>query len=377
MIGRQEPLDQDSNLDPIVCEEIDFGEKGVLNGRLWQVADERCIPLGATIEITLRCNLRCVHCYNFDRAVPYPKEKSGQELTSGEIISAIDQLKEAGCLYLSFSGGEALVHPHLDDFIRHARQRRMMVKVKSNGVLLTPERVGRLVDAGATGVDVSLYGGRAQTHDAFTLQDGSFEKTIQGILNARDAGMDVKVNVSLVDSNAGEIGEMIELVEGMGLPYGIDPYITARYDGTTSSLDTRVDQETLVDLYRGPLRHLLRKPNFDPEKSVQCACARMTCGISATGDVYPCIAAPIAAGNLREKRFEEIWRTSPELNKIRGLNLEDFESCKPCPDRAYCGRSSGVVFSNTGHYTGPEPFTCMEAATVRTIYLEENQVFGQ
>ena len=41
-----------------------------------------------------------------------------------------------------------------------------------------------------------------------------------------------------------------------------------------------------------------------------------------------------------------------------GLTLDDFETCRGCPDRAFCGRNSGVVYTNTGEYTGPEPFTC-------------------
>ncbi|MCP5101157.1 MAG: radical SAM protein [Chloroflexi bacterium] len=360
------------NLDSSVCEEIDFGTSGTLNTRLWNLAEQKCIPLGATLEITLHCNLRCVHCYNFDRTVPYPKTKHSKELTPIEIFDIIDQLSDAGCLYLSFSGGESLVHPHLDDFIRHARKRRMAVKVKSNGTLLSVARVKKLVDAGALSIDISLYGATPETHDAFTEQAGSFKKTIEGIRNSRDAGLDTKVNICLVETNVDEVENMIQLVEELGLRYGITPFITARYDGTTSSLDQSINQEALTKLYKGPLHHLMRKPDFNENRSVQCACARATCGISANGDVYPCIGAPIKAGNIREGSFAEIWRNSPELNKIRGLELDDFKSCKPCPDRPYCSRNSGVVFTNSGDYTGPEPFTCMEAATVRMIYLEKH-----
>lgn len=371
MPDRRAALAPQSEFDQETCHEVDFGASGVLKSRLWRIAEERCIPLGATIEVTLRCNLRCTHCYNFDRAIPYPKAKSSAELNADEIISVIDQLSEAGCLFLSFSGGEALVHPHLDDFIRHARSRRMAVKVKSNGTLLTVERVQRMVDAGALGVDISLYGATAQTHDAFTEHRGSYAQTIKGIHNAKDAGLDVKVNISLVRSNAHEVAQMLAMTEELGLPVGISPFITARYDGTTGPLDQRIDQQTLEALYLGPLRHLVRKPNFDPEKSVQCACARATCGITASGEVYPCIGAPVPSGNLRQQSFAEIWQHSPQLNRIRGLELSDFSTCKPCPDRAYCGRSSGVVVTNTGKYTGPETFTCMEAATVRRIHFSE------
>jgi radical SAM protein with 4Fe4S-binding SPASM domain len=356
----------------IACDESGLRRAGSLHGRLWAWAVKNCIPLGASIEITLVCNLRCSHCYNFDRAVPYPKKRRGAELTPAEILGVIDQLSDEGCRFLSITGGEALLNPHLDDFIRHARKRRMIVQVKSNGVLLTEDRVRGLAEAGANGVDVSLYGATPQTHDAFTLLPGSFAKAVDGIRHTRAAGLDCILNMCIVRGNAAEVAQMIELAESLvGTNYGINPFISARYDGTTSSMDQRVSRETLEQLYRGPLRHLIPKPDFNPNRSVQCACARANCGITATGDVYPCINAPVLSGNIREDSFHNIWWTSPQFKRIRGLKLEDFPACKPCPDRPYCSRSSGAVYSDTGHYTGAEEFTCMDAGIKRMLHLEK------
>lgn len=331
-------------------------------------AYELCVPLFVTIELTLRCNLRCKHCYNFDRETPMPKEATGRELTPPEILRILDDLAEAGCLEVSFSGGEALLHPHLDDFVRHARTRQFAVRVKSNGMLLTPERVARLVEAGVYAIDISLYGASAETHDAFTMLKGSFERTLAGAREAVAAGLHVQLSFCLTKHNADEIEAMIALADSLGARHTIDPQITARYDGTTSSMDHRVDRETLDRVYRGPLFSALGGPMCVPDKEVQCSCARTVAGITASGDVYPCIGAPVKSGNLREQSFKTIWETSPELNKIRGLTLDDFASCKPCPQRAFCRRSSGVVVANTGNYTGPEAWTCMEAGVIKQIY---------
>ncbi len=336
--------------------------------RMWEIAEANCIPLGAAIEITLRCNLRCVHCYNFDRAEPYPKQIRGTELTPPEIIDAIDQLVDAGCLFLSFTGGEALLHPHIFEFVEYARRRRCVVKVKTNGMLLTNDTVARLVAAGAHGVDISVYGATARTHDTFTRQLGSFDRTLGGIRHALRGGLDVKVNMCVVRSNSHEVSDMVDLVTELGVSYAFDPYITARYDGTTSSLDERIDRKTLAGLYRGPLAHLVTNRGPEPDRSVQCSCARSTAGISATGEVYPCIAAPVRAGNLREARFAEIWAASPVFERIRNLRIEDFAACEPCADRSFCARSSGVAYTNTGDYTGPEPFTCMDASVIHDLY---------
>ncbi len=337
---------------------------------LWAVAYKKCIPLTVSFEITLRCNIKCAHCYNFDRDIPYPRTSQDNELTPQEILDIIDQLREAGCLYLSFTGGEALVHPEIFTFVKHAVDKKMVTILRSNGTLLLTENVRRLVDAGATQVEISLHGACAKTHDDFVGIVGSFDRAVAGARLAKEMGLMVKFAFNLMKTNTDEIEDMIKLSHDLGVNYTIDPHITARYDGTRSSLDLRVDREKLYQLYTGPLASMIPEPDCNPNRSVQCSCARAVCGISANGDVYPCIAAPIKCGNLREKSFKEIWQNSEELNRIRGLVLDDFKVCKPCPDRAFCRRSSGVVYVNTGNYTGPEEWICMEANLLHKIHDE-------
>jgi radical SAM protein with 4Fe4S-binding SPASM domain len=343
-----------------------------------RAAFERCVPLYTTFEITQRCNLRCVHCYNFDRARPYGR--TAEELSDDEIFRILDEVQAAGCLFLSLTGGEVLAHPRLDDFIRHARGRGMMVTLKSNGTLLTDERVALLQAAGANALDLSIYGAVAATHDAFVKQPGAHALTIAGAERARDAGIEVRLSVVPVQSNAGEVEAMLELARALRVSCTVDPQLTARYDGTTSSLDLRIDRATLERLYRGPLRALLPAHGCHPGRSVQCSCARSVCGISAFGQVYPCIGAPIPAGDLRRQSFAEVWRDSPQLNEIRGLTLADFPACEPCAHRAHCRRSSGVIYNNTGRYTGPQRFgdewTCMEAEVLHRLHDEEAALSG-
>jgi radical SAM protein with 4Fe4S-binding SPASM domain len=338
-------------------------------------AFERCVPLNATLEITLRCNLRCVHCYNFDRDLPYlPLRRRDEELREDEILRIIDELRDEGCLYLGLSGGEALVHPRLPTFVRHAADAGLWVTVKSNGTLLEPTRVAELDAAGCADVEISLYGARPETHDGFVKLPGAFARTIAGAQTARDAGLGVKFSFVVVQRNAGEVGAMIDLASSLGIPYGIDPQITARYDGSRESLDLRVDRPTLDRLYRDELKHLVPAAVDHPD-SVQCSCARSVVGISAFGEVYPCIGAPVPSGNLRQHSFHQIWTESPQLNWIRGLRLDDFSACKSCEHISHCRRSSGVVFANTGVYNGPERFgddwTCMEAEVIHAIHDEQ------
>ncbi|MEB3284316.1 MAG: radical SAM protein [Candidatus Sericytochromatia bacterium] len=340
---------------------------------LVDVAYDTYVPLFASIELTLRCNLRCTHCYNFDRDMALP---AGEELTPDEVMSVIDELVSMGALEICFTGGEALLHPHLLDFVRHARRSLAAVRIKSNGVALTGHCAQLLYDAQVHAIDLSLYGASAKTHDALTRVAGSFSKTLAGARAARDAGMRVSLSFCVTTENSHEVEAMLGISEREGFGFTLDPQISARYDGTRTSLAHRVPLPVLEQLYRGPLREALGQPTCRNGQDMQCSCARAVVAVSAQGDVYPCIAAPIPSGNIRQGGLKRIWETSPELTKVRGLTLSDYSQCAPCPDRGYCRRSNGVSLVNTGEYTGVDPWNCGEAAIIRAIAEQKPPCFS-
>src|SRR6185436_20197766 len=118
-----------------------MSECGVLEG-LHDRAYDACIPLHVTLELTLRCNIRCTHCYNFDR--DQPRSGSGPELSLAEIRPLLDDLRRAGTLFLSLTGGEAMVHPRFWEIADEAAARGFAVTVLSNGTLLTDSACARL-----------------------------------------------------------------------------------------------------------------------------------------------------------------------------------------------------------------------------------------
>ena len=86
-------------------------------------AAERLIPLSVTFELSLACNLRCVHCYNFDRDLPrHPDPERRKELNAEEIHRVLDEVRAEGTLFLAFTGGEPTLHPGIVDFVAQVKQ---------------------------------------------------------------------------------------------------------------------------------------------------------------------------------------------------------------------------------------------------------------
>ena len=334
-------------------------------------AYDACIPLNVSLELTLRCNIRCVHCYNFDRGAP--REASGAELSMEEIRALLDDLRRAGTLFLSLTGGEAMSHPRFWEILDEAAAREFAVTLLSNGTLLGERECERLASyPNLWGTSLSVYGARAATHDAITRSPGSHRRTMDGARRLAALGVTVNLKLVLMKGNAAEAGEMADQADAEGFSCAIDPAITGRYDGTRGSLAERVDKGVLEQLYSGPLRSLVKAGKADPtDDEFKCNCARGNAAVSCTGEVWPCIATPLRAGNIREQRFSEIWKESPVFQRLRGLKVADFKTCAPGDRKAWCRRSPGPAYLLTGEYTAVDPWSCAEAEVIRDILARD------
>jgi radical SAM protein with 4Fe4S-binding SPASM domain len=360
----------------------DSGVVGVESGReLVTVAQRKAyrrhVPLNVTLELTLKCNIRCRHCYNFDRDERQNRgcDDAKPELTLPEILELLADVRAAGCLFLGLTGGEVLTSPHLFPVLDRARDLNLAVQLLTNATLLRPGVAGQLAGyRNLLGVSVSVYGATAEVHDGITQVRGSWRRTWAGVERLRALGIAVRIKFVIMRQNAHEMAAMRADAEARGVTYVVDATITARHDGSSTSLATRVDDDQLRALYQGPLRDLVPKRGWNvTEESFPCNCARGNCAISATGDVTPCVSVPWVAGNIRERPFTEIWRYAPVFQRIRGLRMADYQACAPCPDKGYCVRDRGAALTASGSYTGVDPFVCRAAAVRREIAEDEQR----
>ena len=325
-------------------------------------------------KLTLECNIRCLHCYNFDRDTEGPRcdpalPAPDPGFSLGEVLALLAELRDAGCLFVSLTGGEILSYPHLFEVLDRARELNLAVQLFSNGTLLRPGVALRLGGyRNLLGVSISVYGATPEVHDCITQVRGSWRRTMDGAERLRAQGVAVRLKLIGMRPNAHEVAAMRALADARGFPYLVDLTITSRHDGTSGSLAMRIDEAQLAALYAGPLRDLIPKGNRSvSEASFPCNCARGNCAISSRGEVYPCVSVPWSAGNVRRQPFAEIWRSSPVFQRIRGLRIADYPACAPCPDKGYCSRDRGAAFNASGSYTGTDPFVCAAAGIARRV----------
>src|SRR6202047_125804 len=143
------------------------------------------IPISVHLDITYRCNERCVHCY-------LDHEDHG-EMTTAEIKDILNQLSDAGVFFLTLSGGEVLMRRDFLEIVERARQLLFNVKVKTNGVMIREKGAARLRQRGVEQVQISVYSHRTEVHDAITKLPGSLKRTIRAIRFLKSEGLKVVI----------------------------------------------------------------------------------------------------------------------------------------------------------------------------------------
>lgn len=328
------------------------------------------IPISVQLDLTYRCNERCVHCY-------LDHDDHG-EMTTAEIKNLLDDMAAAGVFFLTISGGEILMRRDFFEILEHAHARTFCIKLKTNGIMIREAEVARIRALGVESVQISVYSHRPETHDAITKVPGSLQRSIDAIRLLRDQGIHVDMANVLMIHNARDYPGVKALAAELGAQFIIDPTITPMMDGDRSILSLNVDEAALREVFHdegiaGNVAELCappQAPGEDDMDSLPCSAGHTACYVSPYGDVYPCVQFPLPSGNVRRTKFLDIWRHSPQLNEVRSIHLRDMPSCSQCVHGGTCTRCPGLAYLE-GNMRGPSHQDC-EKSYARTGVPSEN-----
>jgi AdoMet-dependent heme synthase len=318
------------------------------------------VPLAVQLDITYRCNERCVHCYldHHDHG----------EMTTAEILRLIEEMADAGVLTLTLSGGEIFLRKDLFEIVEHARRLTFCVKLKTNALLIGAREAARLRDLAVQEIQVSIYSHRPEVHDSITLVPGSLKRSLSAIrfLKAQDLKV-VMANV-LMRQNMSDYAAVKDLAEEIGVEFTLDPTITPMMDGNRSILSLGADADTLRDVFRdsvvvGDVDEFCAIPSDTGEVNLDsrpCSAGHTTCYVSPYGDVFPCVQFPLPTGNVRRERFVDIWRHSSEMNEVRSIRLKDLPTCSSCSHAGACTRCPGLAYME-GNMRGASSQDCQKS----------------
>jgi radical SAM protein with 4Fe4S-binding SPASM domain len=322
------------------------------------------VPLSAQIDLTYRCNERCVHCY-------LDHDDHG-EMTTAEIKKLFDELASAGVLFLTLSGGEILLRRDFFEVLEYARELSFCVKLKTNAILIREDEARRIRALHVDSIQVSIYSHRPEVHDAITKVPGSLRRSLDAIRFLKAQGLKVIVADVLMRQNAGDYPKVRALSAELGAEFTLDPTITPKMDGDRSVLGLSASETVLHNVFRdqglvGDVEEFCAPPSKageDEFEALPCSAGHTACYISPYGDVYPCVQFPLPSGNVRRTPFLQIWRHSEALNEVRSIRLGDLTTCSHCDHLTSCTRCPGLAYME-GNMRGPSVQDC-EKSFART-----------
>jgi len=338
-----------------------------MSGLMQEVAEKAMalgVPLLAQLDLTYRCNERCVHCYldHHDHG----------EMTTAEIKHLLKEMAEAGVFILTLSGGEIFLRKDFFEILEYARELMFCVKLKTNAVLIREREAQRIRELGVESIQVSIYSHRPEVHDAITLIPGSLKRSLDAIRFLKSQGLKVLIANVLMTQNRQDYPGVRALAAELGVECTLDPTVTPMMDGNRSTVSLGVDHSTLREVFRDPslvedVEEFCATPAKAGEnelEAIPCSAGHTACYVSPYGDVFPCVQFPVPTGNVRQQRFIDIWRHSEKMNEVRSIRVKHLTTCTQCAHVSSCTRCPGLAYME-GNMRGPSSQDC-EKSFART-----------
>ena len=309
-------------------------------------------PLLSLVELTLRCNLRCIHCGSTSG-----KPRDG-ELRDDELFRLIDELAALGAEELVFLGGEPLLHPRWEQLCAHTSQAGVAPLLITNGFLLDDSTAKRCARAGVIRVGVSVDGPTPDVHDAIRGVRGSHERAMRAVDALQDQGVACTVITTVSQKNLHTLWKLRDMLLGRGIGwqlqvaspngarfdrklvlsrgefYALAAFI-ARCRSEYSLEELPVAGAHDIGYHATRLRNYAYRPDWPG-----CQGGLSTVGVRSDGTIMPCLALPdrFVEGNIRDAGgLTAVWRSPEHFVRNRRFRVEWLEGgCGGCEHGATC-----------------------------------------
>ena len=321
-----------------------------VESQIVSLLEERNQLFATTFEMTYGCNEKCVHCY-----AHYPGSDDGcVPLRFSDYKAAIDELKEMGCLHLSFTGGDPFVHPDFLEVFEYARRCGFVCDIYTNGLFLAQhdDALSKIIGLRPRAFYISLYGSNAKTHDSVTKVEGSFDKTVNIVKTLRTNDIPVVLNIMVLTINQEDLQDTISLATALGAEYRVSMSLIYRNDGGGEPMDYFIADETVMKSVIATAKDsfcsvdvLVGDVN---ESDHMCNAGLTSLSVDPAGGIFPCISLKIPLGSLSDGGFRKAWDSEARKDVISLLRWENSIECLSCPTRSSCLHCAGMSFMESG-----------------------------
>lgn len=321
------------------------------------------VPLSGSIDLTHRCNLRCVHCYLGPQSDI--GKRRGQEMDTDRLLALVDEITAAGCLNLLVTGGDPLIRRDFSSVYHRIKSNGLLVTVFTTGTFIPDEILRLFGDLPPQSVEISLYGATADTYERITGRKGSYEKCISGIHRLLDNKISIKLKTILMTLNQHEFSLIENIAKQLGVPFRFDACLFPCFNGERRPLDLRVSPEDAIEKEFSDPQRLRNWRNYHercrgisvPAGTLyHCGAGLTSFHIDPYGNLMPCLMTTGLKYDLSGGSFLKGWNeVMPRIREIKGRN--DYV-CNACETRNLCDYCPAFFELENGSDTIPSEYLC-------------------
>ncbi len=306
-------------------------------------------PVTGVWEITMGCNMRCMHCGSACTA-PLP-----DELSTEEALTVCEDLGKLGFQWITLSGGEPTTRPDWDIIAAGLKKNNVIPNMITNGWLLDEKIIEKAQKAGINTIAISLDGLK-ETHD-YIRKEGSFDRIMRALDIVKHSNIHASVITTVNNKNIPELPDILKLlekkgVEGWQLQYGLPMGTMSKNKDLVAGpecVDTIISfahthcKNTPVDIQLADCvgyfnaKEIEVRQNRYPESTYSwngCGAGKTTIGILHNGEIVGCTSIrnrEFIEGSVREKSLIDIWNSSTAFTWNREMKKEKLSGfCARC-----------------------------------------------
>ncbi len=301
-------------------------------------------PLWLLAEVTYRCPLHCVFCYN---PLDFAKTERADELSTADWLRVLREARQLGAVQCGFSGGEPLVRDDLEELIAEAHRLGYYTNLLTSGVGLTKERAAALKAAGLDHVQLSFQDSTRELND-FLSHTKTFQLKQEVGETIKALGWPMVMNVVIHRLNIDHIDRIIAMADALGAEYlelANSQYYSWAHLNRDHLLPTSEQirrAEAVTDAWRAKVADRMKlffvAPDYHEGKPKKCmnGWGNVFLTVTPDGTALPCHTAKMLPGlafpNVREHDVRHIWFDSEGFNRYRGTGWMKG-ACVTCPDK--------------------------------------------
>lgn len=334
----------------------------------WPVAER---PMVVIWEATRACQLACRHCRAKAQRRPLP-----HELNTADARALIDQVALLRPMVFVITGGDPLERADLFLLMGHASGRGLPTHLAPSATpLLTEYALRTAVEVGCQGVQLSLDGSTAATHDRFRGVVGTFNRTLAAAGWAAELRLPLSVATTVTVDNADDLPAIADRVEAMGAGLWSVFFLVPTGRGRREQEVSPERAEAILGwLAEDAGRRPFRVKTTEAPQIRRLIADRPAPGASGIGDgrgfvfvahdgeVWPSGFLPLPVGNVRERALGDIYRDAPLMRQLRDPEALTGPRCGTCAHRALCGGSRSRAYAHGGDPLGDDPLCAHVAA---------------